>query len=144
MVLLHLALKPITSSASTSFPQYMKLASHIPTQELKLVSVVVHMSDTNSASDRFLQLDIPWLNTFMNNDLDQGNHYLTVPIVKFNAETDQHATTVWEPSDCSLQPTEIPSSFPVTVYRADGTTRATTSEVSQVDVYLSYTLASLM
>jgi len=141
MVLLHLALKPQDNSQ----PQYIKLSSHIPTQELKLVSVVVHMSDTNTATDRFLQLDIPWLNTFLNNDLDQGNHYLTVPILNYNdREADSHATTIWEPSECSLQPTDIPTVFPCRIMRADGTTLATTTEVSQVDVYFNYTLASLM
>lgn len=140
MVLLHLALTPQDNSQ----PQYVKLSSHIPTQELKLVSVVVHMADTNTASDRFLQLDIPWLNTFLNNDLAQNNHYLTVPVVMFNAETDKHATTIWEPSECALQPTEIPTVFPARIFRADGTTLATTTEVSQIDVYFSYTLASLL
>jgi len=97
--------------------------------------VSVQFDDTANTQPAF-NVKIPFMTRFQIHNSQSGNSHLTVPILV------GEKSTILYPN-LELLPSDIPSSFQIKLFNADGTTPISTGNLVEVQLWFEYSRASL-
>ena len=126
---------PILNLRLTAQSNDIELSGHIPSQHLNLKMASIQFNDTANTQSAF-NIKIPFMTRFQIHNSQSCNSHLTLPI-----KVGEKSTVIYP--NLELLPSDIPSSFRIELFNADGTTGISTSNLVEVQLWFEYSRASL-
>lgn len=123
---------PVLNLRITSNDEVLQLSGNIVAQNLVLHQAMITFPDT-TALPHAVNIELPFITRFQVHNTQTGNAHLTIPVDV------EKRTTISYP-DLKFQSEHIPSDFRVRVFKEDGETLGTFSEIQ---LWFNYEQSSL-